>query len=179
MSHGGRFDRARGRFFSVRDERARMDRAMELQQEVFGTTILWYVFEHEGHGTVIDDIYDEGLVTGGKSYDSPLEVRVLGVNTAQGQETNDDQGLATYDHIRVVASYKTLRDAGVAIDLTANREGHLHDRIVWRRRVFDVEGIQTSGHFDPTNEDMTVLVTATQVRNDELFDSPVFQEYAT
>lgn len=186
MSGVSRFGRPRGRFFSTRDEMQRMDRAMEIQQQVFGDEVEWYfhlprVEEGWVDGSVSDDIYDEGLVTsgdGGKRYDGPLRIPVLGINVAQGQEVNDDQGFATYDHVKFTASYEQLRRAGLDRDLIGNREEHLHDRFVWRDRVFDVESIQTSGHFEHSGRDMTVLVTANQVRSDELYDSPIFAKYA-
>lgn len=172
-----RFGRPHGRFFSVRKEQRRIDRALDLYQGTYGTEVDWYFLVRGEGGTVIDDTYDEGLVTGGKAFDGPHRIPVLSARALQGQEGADDQGFAVFDHVTLKLSYEQARRAGLSIDLIERREEHLHDRFVWRKRVFDVLAIQTAGHFDPNNRDVTILVQATQLRDDELVDSPEFQEY--
>lgn len=174
---GVRFGRPNGRFFSTRAEQRRMDRDLEQFQQVYGTEVDWYFLLRVGQGTIMNDTYDEGDVFGGKAFDGPRRVPVLAAQARQGQENADDQGFATFDRVTLKLSYEQARRAGLELDLIANREAHLHDRFVWRRRVFDVEGIQTAGHFDPTARDVTILVNAVQLRNDELIDSPEFQPY--
>jgi hypothetical protein len=174
---GTRFGRPRGRFFSVRAEQRRMDRDLEQYQQVYGTEVAWYFLLAVGAGTIMNDIYDEGEVTGGKAYDGPHRVPVLAAQVRQGQDEADDQGLATWDQVTLKLSFEQARRAGLEVDLIANREQHIHDRFVWRRRVFDVTGIQTAGHFDQTSRDVTIVVNAVQVRSDEIIDSPIFQEY--
>lgn len=173
----GRFGRPRGRFFRVKDEHERINRGMELFQSVHGTFVDWWFFEEPDHGTVLHDVYDEGLVEGGKHYRGPRRLPVMSVMHRQGEELNDDRGLATYDHITLRVSYDQARDAGLDLDLLANREDRLHDRIVWRGRVFDVESVQTAGDFDTAALPTTIHITATQLRDDELYDSPDFQPY--
>ncbi len=180
MSFNSRFTRPEGRFFRTRDEYTRLDEGLQTHQQQVGTRVLWYFLEHPGGGpdsTLVDDIYDEGLVTAGKAFHGPFHIPVLSVVTAQGQEQSGDTGFATYDRAVLRLSYEQARRAGLDLDLAANREERLHDRFVWRRRVFDVEAIQTSGHFDPTDRDVTISVTGRQLRTDELYDSPQFQEY--
>lgn len=175
---GTRFGRPHGRFFSVRAEQRRLDRDLEQFQQVYGTEVDWYFLLAVGQGTVLNDVYDEGdVLGGGKAYDGPRRVPVLSAQTRQGQETSEDQGFYTVDHVTLRLSFEQARRAGLEIDLIANREAHIHDRFVWRRRVFDVMGIQTAGHFDPTNRDVTIVVQGTQLRADELVDSPIFQPY--
>lgn len=180
MSFNARFTRPQGRFFRTRDEYTRLDEGLQTHQEQVGTRVLWYFLEHAGHGpdaTVVDDIYDEGLVTSGKAFHGPFSIPVLSAVVAQGQEEPDDTGFAVTDRMVLRLSYEQARRAGLDLDLTANREERLHDRFVYRRRVFDVEAIQTSGHFDPTDRDVTISVTGRQLRSDELYDSSQFQEY--
>lgn len=177
MSGGGRFfGRPRGRFFSTRDEMRRMDRDIELFQSTYGTEVAWY-FYRAGAST-IDDIYDEGSVTGGKVYDGPVRIPVLSAVPTQGREENDDQGFATYDHITLRLSFEQARKAGFSGNLVQDREQHLLDRFVFRARVFEVNEIQLAGHFDASNRDMVFSIAATQVRPDELVDSPSFAQYS-
>lgn len=172
---GRRFGRRRGRFFGVRDEQRRINRGLELYQSEYGTEVEWWFLHVED--TVIDDTYDEGDILGGKAFDGPHRMPVLAALTRQGQEMADDQGFAVFDHVTLKLSYEQARRAGLSLNLINRREEHLHDRFVWRDRVYDVEAIQTSGHFDQTSRDMTILVQATQLRDDELIDSPEFQKY--
>lgn len=172
------FGRPRGRFFTVKDEKRRIDRDMELFQAVHGTTVQWYFLDEEH--TVHDDIYDEGFVEGGKSYNGPTPIPVLSAQAQQGQETNsDDTGFAVYDRVTLRIAYEQARRAGLDPELTKYREGRLHDRFVWRGRVFDVESVQTRGHFEQTSADTTILVIGVQLRPDELVDSEAFAEYSS
>lgn len=170
------FGRPRGRFFGVRDEMRRMDRDMALYQSTYGSVVEWYFFSPSS--TIVDDIYDEGDVVGGKDYDGPRKLPVMGVETGQGSESEDDQGFATYDRINVKLSWEQARKAGFDPDPTRFRQKHLLDRFVWRGLVFGVEQIQTSGHFDASNRDMTIYITGVQMRADELLDSVVFAKYS-
>lgn len=173
----GRFGRPGGRFFGTKDEYRRLDRDIELHQQVYGTDVEWWFLEHAGHGTVVDDIYDEGFVEGGKGFAGPARIPVLSAIAQQGNEQEGDAGFASLDRVTLRMSYEQVRRAGLDLDLVANREQHLHDRFVFRGRVFDVEGIQSAGHFDPAARDVTLHVTGRQLRTDELYDSPVFQAY--
>jgi hypothetical protein len=174
----GQFGRPRGRFFSTKDEHERLNRGMELFQNVHGTEVDWWFFEHIGATkTVVDDIYDEGLITGGKKYHGPRRIPVLSAMHRQGEELNDDRGMQTFDHVTLRVSYEQARRAGLDLDVLANREELLHDRFVLRGRVFDVESIQTAGQFDSPMTPTVMHVTATQVRDDELYDSKEFQRY--
>lgn len=178
-----RFGRTRGRFFDTRDEEQRIDRALAQYQQVYGTEVLWYFLRAPddpiniaSSGTVVHDVYDEGLVTGGKSYDGPHRMPVMSAQALQGQDVeHDDQGMATWDHVTLKLSYEQARKVGIDLDLVENREAHIHDRFVWRKRLFDVEAIQTSGHFDQSARDMTILVQGVQLRSDEFIDSPQFE----
>lgn len=176
---GGRFGRPSGRFFSTRDEQRRINRGMELHQQVYGTEVNWYFIEHLGAGgTVVDDIYDEGFVEGGKDFHGPRRIPVLSAVVEQGQESmSEEGGFAIFDRVVLRLSYEQARRAGLDLDLVANREARLHDRFVFRRRVFDVERIQSAGHFQPESQDTTINVVGRQLRSDELYDSAVFQQY--
>lgn len=171
------FTRPKGRFFRVNDELRRMDRAMEAEQQVHGTYVQWYFFDHEH--TVMDDIYDEGFVSGGKRYDGPHRMPVMSASTAQGQDDNQgDQGFSTWDVVTLRLAFEQARRAGLSVDLVRDRERHLHDRFVYRDRVFDVTDIQSSGHFDPASRDTTFHVVGMQLRPDELVDSPDFASFS-
>lgn len=170
------FGRPRGRFFSTRDELRRINRDVELYQETYGTEVGWYFYQ--ASETVQDDIYDEGSVAGGKRYDGPHRMPVISAVPAQGPENPDDQGFATWDHVTLRIGFEQARKAGLDPDLIANRESHLLDRFVFRNRVFDVDSIQTAGHFDASNRDTVLEVNATQLRPDELVDSPDFARWS-
>lgn len=170
------FGRPRGRFFVAKDEMRRMDRDIEQFQQVYGSVVQWFFFRPAESS--FDDVYDEGDVTGGKVYDGPRPVPVLSVANAQGQSPADDQGFITFDHVTLRMAYEQARRAGLDTDLTRFRIAHLQDRFVWRNLVYKVDGIQTSGHFDPSNRDMTVFINATQLRPDELIDSPTFASFS-
>lgn len=153
---------------------------MESFQAVFGTEVLWFFFQPVGPGspTVLDDVYDEGAVASGKTYDGPLRIPVLSAVPAQGAENPDDQGFATYDRIVLRMSYEQVRRAGLSQNLIQDRESRLLDRFVYRSRVFDVTALQTSGHFEQTGADTVLQVSGVQLRPDELLDSPTFARYS-
>lgn len=171
-----RFGRPAGRFFGVKDEQRRIDRDMELYQTTYGTVVAWYFLDRSQ--TVVDDIYDEGFVEGGKAFDGPHPIPVLAAVPTQGQDAEDDRGFATYDSVTLQLSFEQARRARLSGDLVRDRERHLHDRFVFRERVFDVKDIQMSGHFDPTNRDTVIRIVAEQVRPDELVDSAAFSHWS-
>jgi len=174
------FGRPRGRFFSTKDELERIDRGLELHQQVYGTEVDWWFLDEnfaDGVGTTTDDIYDEGHIEGGKRFDGPRRIPVLSAVVQQGQEQGGDGGFAVMDNIVLRLSYDQARRAGLDIDLVENREKHLHNRFAFRGRVFDVETIQSSGHFDASNRDTTLRISGRQLRFDELYDSPDMQRY--
>lgn len=174
------FGRPRGRFFSTRDELERIGRDVELYQQAYGTEVDWWFLDEDhrdGTGTVTDDIYDEGFVESGKRYDGPRRIPVVSAVTVQGQENGGDAGFAVTDEVVLRLSYDQARRAGLDIDIVQNREQRLHDRFAFRGRIFDVEAIQSSGHFDAANRDTMLNVRGRQLRFDELYDSPDMQRY--
>jgi hypothetical protein len=168
-----RFGRRSGRYFPVKYEQARIDRDMELHQDVYGSVVFWFFYLEQQ--STFDEIYDEGAVAGGKAYQTPpLRLPVIEAVPAQGQGSRDDQGFSTYDTVRLRVSYEQARRAGFDPDLVGQREDRLQDRFVYRDRAFEVTDIQTSGHFDPQSTDMVFSVEGRQLRPDELVDSPAF-----
>lgn len=177
MSGGTRFfNRPRGRFFGVKDERRRIDAGMEDYQQVYGTEVLWFFLDVAT--TQVDDIYDEGFVGGGRSYIGPLRIPVLSAVPAQGEEEAAEGGYASYDHMTLVMSYEQVRRAGLDRNLVQDRELRQLDRFVFRNRVFDVDAVQTSGHFEQASADTVLRVEATQLRPDELVDSAAFARWS-
>lgn len=177
MSGSSRFfNRPRGRFFGVKDEQRRINAGMEDYQQVYGTEVLWFFFT-PGESTY-DDIYDEGFVEGGKSYDGPHRIPVMSAVPTQGAETPQDNGYATYDQVTLRMSYEQVRRAGLSHDLVLEREERQLDRFVYRNRVFDVVSIQTSGHFEQTSADTVLQIQGMQLRKDELVDAVAFQKWS-
>ena len=136
----------------------------------------WFFFQPAL--SAFDDVYDEGAVAGGKTYDGPLRIPVLSAVPTQGPENSDDQGFATYDRVMLRMSYEQVRRAGFSRDLIQDRESRLLDRFVYRGKVFDVDSLQTAGHFEQTSGDTVLQVAGVQLRPDELLDSPTFARYS-
>lgn len=171
------FTRPQGRFFRVNDELRRMNRAMEAEQQVHGTYVQWWFLDRAK--TVVDDIYDEGFVEGGKHYDGPRRIPVMSASAAQGQDDNPgDQGFMVWDNVTLRLSFDQARRAGLSGDLIRDRARHLHDRFVFRAAVYDVSDIQTSGHFDPATRDTTFHIVGRMLRPDELIDAPQFHAFS-
>lgn len=132
--------------------------------------------------SVFDSLYDEGSQStdgnGGKKFRPLYNLPVLSAHDAQGAESTDDQGLATYDRVILRLSFEQARRAGLSPGLIATRDEDLLDRFVYRSKVFDVRQITTQGHVS-SQDDLVVVVTGVEIRPDELEDSSVFSRYTS
>lgn len=185
----GHFERAVGRFFDDRAESERINTALDTFTAGWGTYIDWWAFvgnvvfgtvayEPAAERSVFNDLYDEGDVTpgSGKKYRRIPRVPVLSASVAQGEESANDLPESSFDTLTVRASNDQLRRTGVSSDLVTTRDTDVFDRIVYRNKVWDIRSIRIEGHIS-TLDDFIVSITAVEMRDDELQDSPQFSRY--
>lgn len=166
--------RVRGRFYTNRFERQRMNRDIRQYQEGHGTYVLWYFFA----GITEDSIYDEPSVMGGRSFTlaaSPMPV--LSAVPLEGANAPGDAGRYVTNRVALRMSLRQVMSAGMP-DLSRNYEAHYGDRFVYRGLVYDVTAIVSEGNIDATDTDIVLRVEGTQLRADELTSDPAFSTYA-
>lgn len=170
--------RYQGRYFTDLYERHRINRDIRQEQEDHGMIVLWYFYAPQD--TVPNDVYDEGDARlGGRRWKMPpLRVPVLSADRVEGARQPTDFGFYTVDTIRIRVSFQQATDAGLLPELSLNTDLHLQDRVVYDRRVFELEDLNVTGQFDSSGQDVMVLVSGTRVRPDELVNDPDFKEFA-
>lgn len=169
--------RARGRFFSTRYDTKRMQVDMQAYQEQMGQLVQWWFFDL-GTSTY-DETYGEPDLYGGRRYKGPTEIPVMSAVRIPGDRRRSDSGLYTVDTLEVRMSYEQARKAGLGPDVDVTTTPHLNDRIGYEGRIFELRDILVSGQYDPTQTYLVMLVTATQLRPDELVMDTDFAAYAT
>lgn len=162
-----------GRYFSVRDERHRVETAMEKYQKEWGTVVLWFLFDKDT--TETHDVYDSGHATGGSRWhEPPLRVAVLSAQPYEGSENVSDHGFYTTDRIHISAAAHQLRALGI-LDVDSNRS-RLKDRIVYEGVVYTIEHLQPRGPI--IDHDTVISIDGKEVDPDLLINDEQFQKYA-
>lgn len=142
-------------------------------QQFIGQQIPWYRFDAEN--SVQDPIYDVGNETGGRRFQRPFILPVIGADLEEGVEVNSGQGSYTTDIAHLVVSYDAAHKAGIR-DAAKNWRLYLGDRFVYNDTVFQVRNIQVRG---PVRDKYEVLgIDGWQVNAEELVNDPDFAKYA-
>jgi hypothetical protein len=170
--------RDRGRFFTPVWEGRRIDSDVLSHQEAFGQTVQWYYFDPDG-SSWSETFYEGRDYVSGRRWKGPHPMPVLSAIRMMGARRSSDDGLYTYDTVRLRMSYEQIRKTGFAPDAVYVTETHLRDRFVYAQRVFSISEIVAAGQFDPSQHYLMVHVLGTQLREDELVNDIDFQDYLT
>jgi len=166
-----RLGRKQGRF-SVDFEINEINAGLRGQQQAFGDTVNYYVFEKEE--STVDDIYDEGT-GGGKVYNGPIPLPVLQVTHLEGGADNGENGFYSNDEVHFTLTFDEFTKTGMqAADI--HPANYLRDRIVYDDIVFRVTKVEILGQI--RRRDIIVAVDGTQVKGDELVNDPQFKRWS-
>lgn len=158
--------------FRADNETDRMFQGMRGWRDTFGDWLDYYRFNEAKSD--IDPVYDE-VGPNGFFYDGPIRVPTLHVVHSRGENENGPIGFYFNDAIESYIPFDLF--VGVGMQLVDIETGNfLKDRCIYRRKVFRITSLQIRGQIQqrPT----IVTLSATQLKPDELIDSPQFAKYS-
>ena len=134
--------------------------AQDLQAPV-GQDVLWRLFDTAA--TVIDDVYDVGASSGGRSWKKGFALPVVNAYVFQNEMYQNDRGLYTVDTLRLFINYDDVIRFIPTLD--SQPDTHLKDRVEYRGQMYAPNRVFPKGQI---NMDYTVLtVDLTQVKPEE------------
>lgn len=161
-----------GRVFSPKYEVESIHRGIDRELVRFsGTWIPWYRLDTGA--TSADDIYDYGE---GRVWKSPVRIQVVDAMQMEGPEQSYEQGFFTRDRLKIIISQREVERVGFE-EMVDDHRPFLKDRIVYDRLVYSPSTIKLTGEVQQMGT--IVVVTAEQVRSDELVNDPTFHDYVT
>ena len=165
-----RIDWAGGRF-DIDFETNDMHRALYGWQDHVGTVVMYY--RHHRNLVVADDVYDEAY--GAElHFADPIPLPVLHATHVEGQGEFLEEGFYYLDDLHLSCSFEQLRRVGLSRQ-DIRVQNYIHDRIAHDDRLFRVEFIQVLGQV--RNRDVIVSMDCSQVKPDEMRNSPEFKEF--
>lgn len=154
------------------NETDRMFQGMRGWRDTFGD---WLDYFHLNQAaSITDTVYDE-VSTQGYIYTGPARVPVLHVIHVQGENENGPIGFYYNDEIEAMVPFDLFIGAGMQLaDIETGN--FLKDRCIYRRKVFRITSLAIRGQIQqrPT----IVALSATQLKPDELIDSPQLAGYS-
>jgi hypothetical protein len=164
-----------GTYFDTAFEQESIDTGISAQQRETGVQVQWWFFDRAE--TRISDLYDEDTPTSGRAWRGPYPIPVLQATRTEGSLEDAGEGGYVVDSINLVLGYRQAVDAGLmpAPDRT---NAHLRDRFVFDGKVWAPSSIVARNLLGGRGTRATVLVSATEVRDDEMINDPQFQRYA-
>ena len=163
-------------YFDPRFEQESIDTGITRQQEETGITVAWWFWDPKDSRT--NNVYDEDAPGESRHWRGPFPRPVLQATRTTG--TLEDQGEGAYevDMATLVLGHEQAIRHGLSPtpDVTAV---HLKDRFVWDGKVWNPSSVVPRNMLGGTNNRRsTILVTATEVKSDELVNDDQFQKYA-
>lgn len=158
--------------FRTDNETDRMFQAMRGWRDTFGDWLDYYKLNQAASD--VDPTYDE-VGPGGYVYIGPIRLPTLHVIHQQGENEYGPIGFYFNDAIEAPIPFDLF--VGVGMRLADIETGDfLKDRVIYRRKVFRITSLQIRGQVQerPT----IVMLSATQLKPDELIDSPQFSIYS-
>lgn len=165
-----------GAYFDARFEQNSIDRGITAQQQVMGITVEWWLWDPQ-HSR-ISNVYDEDTSGAGRHWRGPILIPVYSASRTMGTLTDSGDGAYTVDSVTMVLGYRQATDAGLVPPVDRYPETHLKDRFVWDGLVWNPSSIIARNLLGQGGTRSTILVTATQVRDDEMINDDQFQRYA-
>jgi hypothetical protein len=167
----GRLDWKRGRW-SAEVETQRIADGLRGYQPAFGDHVTYYRYDYERSQR--HPVYDEA-VSAGRIFSGPIDLPVLDVTHAMGEDELAEGGFYTVDAIQVNCSFRQIARTGLThADL---RNGsYLRDRLAYDGKLFRVLEMRILGQLQ--RSDVSVEINATQLKHDEIVNDPQFAQYA-
>lgn len=164
-----------GVYFDARFEQESIDQGIAAQQRVQGMAVQWWLWDPVD--SRIDTLYDEDVSGASRRWKGPILLSVFSANRIEGPLEDTGNGAYTVDSVTLVLGYRQATDEGLVppVDQT---NSHLKDRFVWDGRVWNPSSIVARNLLGQGGTRATIIVHATQVRDDELVNDDQFQKYA-
>lgn len=150
-----------GRFTSEFEVKSIREGIAQDLQATVGQDVLWRLFDTAA--TVIDDVYDVGASSGGRSWKKGFALPVVNAYVFQNEMYQNDRGLYTVDTLRLFINYDDVIRFIPTLD--SQPDTHLKDRVEYRGQMYAPNRVFPKGQI---NMDYTVLtVDLTQVKPEE------------
>ena len=161
-------------YFDTRFEQSSIDKGINDRQIEIGVNVDWYFWDPKD--SRISNVYDEDAPGASAHWDGPHPMPVLNATRTTGSLESTGEGSYVVDMATLVIGYREGSLRGLRPDQTAN---HLKDRFVWEGKVWNPSSVVPRNLLGGTNNRRsTIIVTATEVRDDELVNDAQFQRYA-
>lgn len=166
-----RMDYKRGRW-NPDSETDQILQAMRGWQSVDGDWIAYFRFD-EAHSE-IHPVYDEPTGDGLK-WLAPVRVECMHVTHVQGSNEDSDRGFYYNDDLSATVAFDLFIQAGMT-QADIDTGNYLKDRVIYDRKVFRIKTISIRGQMQ--QRDITVEITGTQAKPDELVWDQQFAQWA-
>ena len=129
-----------------------------------GEFITWFSFiPVQAGGSVLDDVYDEGVRgNGGKKYEAGIVVPVLQITETEDTKRAIPEGRQPVQVVNVVLSIQDMREAG--IPETYEYQRHLNDMFLYDARYYMVTMYRVRGR---AKDDVLIVVEGVEVYIDQ------------
>lgn len=141
-----------------------------------GITVEWWLWDPID--SRIDSLYDEDAPGASRHWKGPLTLSVFSATRTEGPLEDNGDGAYTVDSVMLVMGYRQATDEGLVPPVDQNTDVHLKDRFVWDGVVWNPSSIVSRNLLGQGGTRATIIVHATQVRDDELVNDDQFQKYA-
>lgn len=159
-------------YFDIRYEQDSIDQGLAQQQGETGTTVPWFVFDKTNSHP--DPVYGEG----GRAWKPPRPIPVYSVTrTEGGRDDGGGEGMYPVDSLTLWISYGQALAAGLLPTVDETHD-HLKDRFLFDNEIWAPSEIVSRNWLGGGGRRAMVVVTATQVRDDEMDDEPDFKQWA-
>lgn len=161
-------------YFDARYEQESIDSGIAAQQQVQGITVEWWLWDPLD--SRIDSLYDEDVPGASRHWKGPFVLSVFTANRTEGVLEDRGDGAYTVDNVTLVMGYRQATDEG--LQPPVDQFDHKKDRFVWDGEVWNPSSIVARNLLGQGGTRATIIVRATQVRDDELVNDAQFQTYA-
>lgn len=166
-----RLDNKTGGRFDSNLETLRILDGMDGWQENYGDYVDYYRLNESA--SQWDDVFEEAI-EGGVVFDGPFRLACWHVTHVRGGNEYSDTGFYYNDSVSAITSYRHYTHTGMSMaDIDTGR--YMKDRLVYDQKVFKITEIAVRGQIQ--QRDIIIAIQATQVKPDELMDSPQFARY--
>lgn len=164
-----------GQIFDPRYEDDSIDSGIEAQQIETGIVVHWWFWDRANSG--VDPVYDEPSLAVGRKWIGPNPIPVLQATRVEGTLEDAGEGAYTVDNVNLVLGYRQAAESGLLPEADRTNQ-HLRDRFVWDGDVWAPSSIVSRNLLGGGGRRSTILIQASQVRDDELVDDPQFLAFA-
>lgn len=166
-----------GVYFDSGYEQESIDAGIASRQQEVGVTVQWWFWDAKD--SEVDDVYDEGIPGRSLHWRGPFLLPVYQVHRVEGTAVDAGDGSYGVDNIQLVLGYAQATRAGLVPAVDRDRlRTHLKDRFIFDGKVWSPSSIVAHNKLGGRGTRATIIVEATEVRDDELVNDTQFAKYA-